>query len=354
MRKHQILTATGCYGTGSSAVTDFVKEFQHISCNSDYEVRLLHDPDGVSDLEFSLVENPNRHNSSNSIKRFIRRMQDLDHIWFIKRYAKHLGPGFLKLVNNYVKHLVQVEYYGAWHQDVFERGRMFYLASRACSITGDLLHKYLHIPLSQKKSLVPLEEKAYLPNIKEERFLSATKVFTNALADLVDKQGEDKVFMDQLVPPSNFRRYIRYFDNIRIILVDRDPRDLFILEKYIWRGRIIPFQDVSTFCKWYKWTRSLYKMENLPEEVLFIYFEDFVYHYEETSVRIMRHLNLLKKDHVYAMKFFNPDISKNNTFLWKQYPMEKENISYIENKLEQYCYHFPNNIHKEIRVKDIF
>ena len=91
-----ILTVTGCYGTGSSAVTDLIREFEGISCVSDSEIRILHDPDGVSDLEYSLIENPNRHNSSQSIKRFKKRMYELDHIWFVRRFSRYFGKGFLK------------------------------------------------------------------------------------------------------------------------------------------------------------------------------------------------------------------------------------------------------------------
>ena len=46
-----VYSTTGCYGTGSSAVTDFIKEFEDIDCKSDYEIRFIHDPDGISDFE---------------------------------------------------------------------------------------------------------------------------------------------------------------------------------------------------------------------------------------------------------------------------------------------------------------
>ena len=64
-----ILTVTGCYSTGSSAVTDLVKECRDVYCKDDYEVRFAYDPDGIADLEYHLVENPNRHNTSHAIKK---------------------------------------------------------------------------------------------------------------------------------------------------------------------------------------------------------------------------------------------------------------------------------------------
>ena len=75
---------TGSYGTGSSAVADLIKEFDNVSCVDRTEIRILYDPDGISDLEYNLIENPNRHNTSHAIKRFLRMAEMLDHVFFVK------------------------------------------------------------------------------------------------------------------------------------------------------------------------------------------------------------------------------------------------------------------------------
>lgn len=105
-----IYTVTGFYGTGSSAVTDVIKECKNVTCYEDYEIRFLHDPDGISDLEYNLVENPNRHNSSHAIKRFINAMDMLDHVYFIKRYSKHVGNDFKKYTDEFVKDITIMKY----------------------------------------------------------------------------------------------------------------------------------------------------------------------------------------------------------------------------------------------------
>lgn len=353
--QNKILTTTGCYGTGSSAVTDFIREFDSVACKSDYEVRFIHDPDGISDLEYHLIENPNRHNSSNSIKRFIRMMEDLDHVWFIKRYAKHLGGGFLKLVYEYVDRITVLQYAGSWHQDVYDRGKLFFVLSRLSSHFSTFLHQYFHCSNLKSRSLLPVGEKAFLPAVREEVFLNGTRDFIDHVASLANTDAKSAVLLDQLVPPSNFRRYIRYFHYIKIILVERDPRDLYILEKYIWHGRVVPYQRIEVFCKWYQWTRQLYRAKPFPEEVLFIQFEDFIYNYEETSEKIIRHFKLDPKTHTKKQKYFQPGRSKNNTHLWTGYPAEKRNIAYIEQALSEYCYCFPANIeYNEYNKKGVF
>lgn len=34
-----------------------------------------------------------------------------------------------------------------------------------------------------------------------------------------------------LIPTSNISRYVRYVQDLRVIVVDRDPRDIYLMEK---------------------------------------------------------------------------------------------------------------------------
>ena len=51
----RVITCASYYGTGSSAVTDYVTEFSTVKSLGDSEIRILHDMDGVSDLQLSLI-----------------------------------------------------------------------------------------------------------------------------------------------------------------------------------------------------------------------------------------------------------------------------------------------------------
>lgn len=347
-----ILTTTGCYGTGSSAVTDLIREFNCVDCKGEYEVRFIHDPDGISDLEYNIVENPNRHNSSNSIKRFMKAMENLDHIWFINRYRKQFGDSFLKLVYEYIDNITVCKYKGAWHYDVYDRGKLFYLMSRTFANISLYLNKYLHIPLVQGYDLIPKDEYAYLPFIDENDFLKATQCFIDKFIISISDSKKNYVFLDQLVPPSNIERYVRYFQQIRMILVERDPRDIYIMEKYIWKGRVAPVYHIDKYCEWYKWTRNLYRKDNISDYAMVIQFEDLIYQYDKTVSKIITHFGLEKKLHTKPLKFFNPEISIHNTQSWKAFPSEIDNIKTIENTLMEYCYPFPcKALQKNNKVK---
>lgn len=334
-----IFTTTGCYGTGSSAITDLLMEFDGISCVSDNEIRILYDPDGISDLEYNLIENPNRHNTSHSIKKFKKRMKELDHIWLIQRFSRYFGKGFLDTVDKYVSRITELSYHGTWHYDVYDRGKLFYIASQTVQKTSMYVGKILHTA-PRARGLIPKNEPAYLGITEEEDFLAATREFVDDIGRLVSGDNSQYIFYDQFVPPSGFSRYIRYVNDIRIVLVERDPRDIYLMEKAVWGGGVAPVDQVDDFCRWYRWTRNLYEREPFPEEVLFVRFEDLIYNYEETKQRIISHFGIGHLKHRWKKKRFNPNVSVNNTHVWNKIKGCEHEINKISRELPEYCYDF--------------
>ena len=73
----KIITCAGYHGTGSSLITDLLKEFSNVKSFGEYEFRFLQDPNGVGDLEERLINNNSRLNSDRAIydfKRFIKKL----------------------------------------------------------------------------------------------------------------------------------------------------------------------------------------------------------------------------------------------------------------------------------------
>ena len=61
MKKRLLITPTGYFNTGSSAITHMLTEIEGVENSSGvYEMRILFDPDCISDLEYNLIENPHR------------------------------------------------------------------------------------------------------------------------------------------------------------------------------------------------------------------------------------------------------------------------------------------------------
>jgi len=69
--------------------------------------------------------------------------------------------------------------------------------------------------------------------------------------------------------------------------VDRDPRDLFLLEKEVWHGTVVP-KNVDEFCIWYSTTRAHRQYEqDDSERILRIQFEDMIFKYDEMRDTIL-------------------------------------------------------------------
>jgi hypothetical protein len=148
--------------------------------------------------------------------------------------------------------------------------------------------------------------------------------------------------LDQAIPPIGVAQYTRYFDSPKVIIVDRDPRDLYVMNKTQWGSGYIPSDSVELFIQWYSMTRGMREKE-LSDTVLFMPFEALVYNYEHSLQRIMNFANLLEENHTKKLRCFNPELSKKNTMHFLRHPDLRNDIAKIESMLPQYCYKFPDN-----------
>lgn len=338
----KIVTCTGYFSTGSSAVGDLLSEFDNCYSPNDYELRFIYDPDGLSDLEYHLVDNHNRHNSGHALKRY-KHLVDFycgnkiakKNEWYFKGYWR-------KLSYNYIDSLTDFTYNGSWLYDYLDKGTTYHYFN---SFLRKLFKKDL-----QSKSVT------YCSYPSREEFLEKTKKYLNELFSVVcDKNTKIAVF-DQLLPPSDIGRYVRYFDDIFVFVVDRDPRDVFMLEKYIRKEKVLP-TNVEEFCRWFEFVRRHRKKEAQSEKSLFLSFEDLVYKYDETVDKIIKSIGLTKNEHTRPFSRFNPNKSINNTQIWKRVDLSskiKEEIDYIEKHLRDFLYDFPETkilINKKNRIE---
>lgn len=137
--------------------------------------------------------------------------------------------------------------------------------------------------------------------------------------------------------------------DIKVVIVDRDPRDIYLLEKEIWHGTIAPAESAELFCKWYRWTREIAK-NNMGGNVLKIRFEDLIFNYQETVDKVLDHFEIPFHNHTQKKKYFDPARSIVNTRLWKTIQGHEQDIQYIEQELLEYCYPFP--LEEEIAAAD--
>lgn len=329
----KLISCASYYGSGSSAVTDLVGEYSGVKSLTEYEFRFLHDIDGVMDLEYHLVMNPNRHNSGHALKRFWRLSQFNAGNRWDKRYSAFLGDNYLNLTQDYVDNLVDLKFPGYWFMDLYERGRFIYYYKSVASKIARKLH------LSNYYKMLP-KEITYCAHPSEEKFLELTRKYVSGIIRAANPENADFLMMDQLTPSSNIDRCLRYFDdNIRVVIVDRDPRDIYVLNKIVWKTTIVPTDPID-FCKWYSYTHGCAEGQPLDQNrVIKIQFEDLVYKYNEMVSVIEQFIGLNSANHERPFMGMNPKQSVKNTCLFRDFEPHYD-IIYIEEHLKKYLYDF--------------
>lgn len=330
----KVITCAGYYRTGSSAVSDFFSEFDSVKSLGSFEFRFIQDPDGISDLEYNICDNPHRHNTSYAIKRFIKYSKFLNGNVYSKRYSEFFGNNYWKYTQEYIDTITELICQTWWHRDQLDRGELFYFIDRLYSKIVSLFQK--------ERTNVSLlkNENNYFTSINSNAFYNATRVYINHLLSHVNPEGKNFIMVDQLVPPTNISRYLNYFEDIGVVVVDRDPRDLYTLEKTIYRWGIMPYKSVDEFCDWYYITRK--QATNQPEDsrVLKLQFEDLIYNYEEIRQKLINFTGVSISASDRPKTCFIPEKSIIKTKVFVKHPELQKDISVIEKRLANYIYNF--------------
>ena len=333
----RVITCASYYGTGSSAVTHLFSEFDGIDSLGQYEYRFLQEPDGISDLEYNLIDNSHRHNSSDAIKRYMRYL----------KMEKKMGYGgydiFGKdldiLTEEYINGITELKTHTWWNKDRTDKGMAFWFVDRCYSLAKRILTGSLKT--EKRFSLLTGREWSYFTSISEDQFLSLTREYVDKLLISAAKKTPEYIMVDQMVPPTNVSRYTRYFNDVKVIVVDRDPRDIYLLEKVRWQWGVIPVATPEEFVTWFKITRKN-KDKDDASKVFRLKFEDLVYNYEETKDKLISFVGVPKERHTRPRSIFNPDISIKNTNMKMKISGYEMDIKYIEEHLSEYLFDFGN------------
>lgn len=334
MNKNMLVTCAGFGGSGSSAITDILKEFKDIESLGDFEFTIAHELDGLSDLEYYIVNNKHRLNSDAAIYRFNNLISRINN-----GYSEYI-LNFNDISQDYIKNIIELKWDGHWHNHEIrysKLGRMIYfkLPTKIQKIKNRFKKsKYEIVP---KFKLEPM----FFSCLSEKEFLDKTIEYTNKIIkNIKGIDSKNKIIaMDQLVAPNDITRYSRYFENLKVIVIDRDPRDLYLLNEMYWKEGWIPSSEINMFIKWFKKTRECYKDINNNENALYIKFENLIYNYDFEINRIYNFLDIREETHIKKKKYFNPEISIKNTRLWNREDAKIyfENIKKIENELKEFC-----------------
>ena len=336
---NKIVVPTGYMGSGSSAVTDLISEMDGYDATyGSFEYVFLHCPNGVFDLEDKLLIGNNAVRSDEALHSFLHTMRQLydKKYWWVGHYKQYIGEEFWACTLDYVKSLTQFvpSFYWYYQENCNFRMLLQLVIKRIVKVLTfgkvHLAKPLLYQPIS-------------ISYVTEEEFYQKTKVYLTKIWELAGIKQKN-IILDQLLLPFNLFRLDRYFgNNIEVFVIERDPRDMFLINKYYYpqRNETVPYPtDVDSFFQCYGRLRAMEKPAESPH-IHRLHFEDLIYRYESSVALIRQALGVTESQHSQKGKKFDKEKSIRNTQLFLRNTEFGQEAQRIATALPQYLYSFP-------------
>lgn len=345
-----LITTTGYFDTGSSAVYVLLKEYEGcdagiFSEGNEEEHVLLYMPNGLFDLEDKLLMGNNLHRSDEALRSFeqaMRRLYDNNFLWF-GNYKKLFGKDFWSEVENYISELTDIKLCGDvfWYDNYLTTA--FSWKHFLKNIWNLLRGRKIEGDFSKRIVFREVEEIRY-SFVSPEQFYRCSSKFIQAYSRLTNVNGAKNLILDHFILPQNLYRLPNYFPDrdIRVITVERDPRDVYVhLMQAAVNGEMgkgIPTQ-VEDFVKFWKGSHSIIK-DYSSEYVLDICFEDLLIKHDETVRKIESFCGLRTEQRIRKGKYLSVEKSLDNTQIFRRDTRWQKEVEYIEENLREYLYSF--------------
>lgn len=335
-----IIGACGYGGTGSSIITDLLTEYDDVEVYDTFEFIVSYIADGLEDLEYHLMKQYSKGESSDvAMRRFLRRTK-----WYNTPFIHKPCNGklFQKYSEEFIEEITQCKFRGMYSADTctgYVIRDIF-----AFALKKVFMPKVIEKITKKRSYLWPCHEIRY--SIEPDNFYVAAQRYTTKIIKAMGADLSKVVCLDQPFTGNAPENSMKYFKDSRAIVVDRDPRDMYLAEKYTVSpdGKFAPKGDVKAFVLYYE---NMRKHIHDHPNILRIRFEELIYEYDQTVGKIEKFLNL--SEHKRPKTMFDPSRSISNTQLVRLYPNDHDEIKKIEEMLEKYLFpfdHYPDVVFK--------
>ena len=329
MEKYKYIHVVGYGWSGSSAIIDLLKEYDNIYVPN-LEFRLIKERYGLMNLETMLTEQWDPIETDIALKDFIWLTRKLNeriskyYIHFGHCYSQTIGKHFLDVTDSFIKQIVSYEFKSNWHFFYWKLNtikRMYYWFRKRCRLSDYTENMFFASPVTK------------------DEFEEYTKEYIDNLFRPIISDSNKFIVLDQGVPAQYPEYAFKYTNNAKVIVIDRDPRDVYVDLvncKELIGAELAKKDNAKIFIEWYKALHFRKDFVN-KNDVLFIRFEDIINNYEKTVESIEVYLGIKNIQHLHIKEYFNPQISKKNMGLWKEYK-NQEVMKEIKVALAEYCY----------------
>tara|TARA_B100000427_G_scaffold212174_1_gene176985 strand:+ start:58 stop:1098 length:1041 start_codon:yes stop_codon:yes gene_type:complete len=333
--------------TGKTVLTDIFKEFKDFKVpKHTFEFNMLRIQGGLLDLQNALVDDYSPIRADYAIKSFKKNVLKMGTVakitdpksLFISNgmnYNEFFNNKFIDISNEYINNLIDFQHKSVWpYQSInYSYFQQFY-------------YRFIRFFLPNKIFL----HKIYIT--KNNSFVKKTREYFLKLYNTIGDKNTKTYVLHNTVEPYNPSKSLNLFNDAKLIVVYRDPRDIYASSKikeevYVpkfevknhWNLKsLITFSsDIDLFINRQKKIYSNISNFNSNKEVLYIRFEDIILNYDSSLNKIYKFLNLDSSIHHLKKKFFNPKLSVKNIGIWKKYP-DQSHITKIKNNFPELCY----------------
>lgn len=325
-----IVGACGFGSTGSSIITDYLKEFDNVIVKDDLEFTFVSGVDGLIDLERAVMNPHNRTaDSITAINRYMNMVNRKKRV-----YEKHGLPStaFIESAQKFIETITMSRWYA--YRNFGGKSFKSYVAK--------FLQYYVIPKLEIKKghriNIWPKGEVRI--SVKPDNFYDAANKHIEELLMLMGLNPKANIAFDQPFAGNNPQSCFPFFDDPYAIVVDRDPRDNYVFAKTKLLGKFnyIPIDKVEDYIAYYRCLRKNQPYIEPNPRILVIRFEDMVYDYDTTSKKVRDFLRL--PDNPRPKSVFDPSLSIANTQVFKRFPQFSEDVKKIEEQLPEYLFDF--------------
>jgi len=330
----------GYHSTGSSALCSLLHELDEIQMLDEREFDIIRLPDGLQDLDYSLNRFQHYETATVAIKRFKKAISD-------STFGKNLISNKQKamLTEQFINNVVQIR----WNGDAPTNKIKEIFRRKYRNVLSKLSRRSMHFEvliIIYKLLFNDSREFSMFP----DNFLKHAQNYVNQLL-LAIGQDENKItILNKCFHAYDPVACFKYFDSPKAIVVNRDPRDLYIHTYKDGQRRakeLIPLQDINSFIEYYKRSRMSIPNFNTRDDVLFINFESLVYDYENT-VNLLIDFVGASSNHVKKGEKFNIGLAKSYTQLFLNHKDFEDDIKKIEQELPEFLFPFEKYTNIEI------
>ena len=326
----KIVSFGGFNASGGSALRDIFKECKKINLFP-AEFRIIRERHGLLDLDQTLFNNKALETRDLAVR---------DFMWLAKNLAKkgnkfskngfaydfYTSGNFYKATVDFIESITLYSYKMDWHYYDFQKSYIVYMRDK-------ILKRLLNFDTAQNAFAITNNI-----NLFEE---AVQKYIKNILINFSCNRDSSILALHNAIPPygdSNTKRALEMLPEARLIIIDRDPRDIFIdfpNDRYL-PSNLSQLERAKFFVEIYKNFRKNNEFNSKNRKILSINFEDIVMNLSSTIGQVEDFLGV-SIEYSPKEKIFNPDFSKKNIGRWRNLPDTYSSaIRHIEQKLKAF------------------